>query len=132
MAKLHKEDYFDDSIPDFAEDLPKKARNIGTCHQPHQVVIDSNLPIPPVHRDMTGKRKSAPKMGLRTYDAIYILKPNQSTFYAPKEGQSLKILQSLMRGAAHDASKWIRGETQYVTRTIIENGVKGVRIWRTK
>jgi len=136
MVKVAKQDYFDDSVPDFTEErkqLQRKSRNVGNCHREHQVVIDTDIPIPPVNRTYTkGARRSTPRMPLRVYDAIYILKPNQSTFYAKPAGRSDHSFQTSIRGACNHAKKWIKGTPTYTLRTITENGVVGIRVWRTK
>lgn len=134
MPKLNKEDYFDDSLPDFTEDKPvkTKAPNIGKCSNAHQVVIDNGIPIPPVNTCRTRKDRGKPRIWMRKWDAIYILRPDQSTAYAVPEGVKAEHFQKLMFSATKNAKKYTRGQAHYVTRILKEKGVLVVRIWRTK
>lgn len=130
MVKLNKKEMqWVEPMPDFLPEK-KKARNVGNCNQQHQVVIDTGMPIPKRIRKGQGKRM--PKFMNRKYDAVYILKPNQSTAYVVPEDKTAIEFQKLLTAATKNAKRWIREETKYTTRALKENGLLVVRVWRIK
>lgn len=54
------------------------------------------------------------------------------SFFVPLDGRKAENLASSISGSARSGRAARANGRRYVTRTVVENGVKGVRCWRVE